>query len=119
MATARKTPVKRPASVSDASGATKRTRGAQLNTNTQKIDGVRAATGRKTPVKDAVVAGKATRSAALKAAKPEKAARPNGAARPSKAATGEAETLPAKGNGRAVGAEAGGAQALVPEHGEV
>jgi len=113
MATARKTPVKRPASVSDASGAAKRTRGAQTKANTQKIDGAGATVGRKT-----------ARSAALKAAKPGTATpgtatRLNGAARPSKAGTEEAEASPAKGNGRAVAGDGANAQALVAERGEV
>ncbi|SAK62755.1 HhH-GPD superfamily base excision DNA repair protein [Caballeronia hypogeia] len=106
MATARKTPVKRPASVSDAPGATKRPRSAQMKTNTQKIDGASATAGRKTAVRRA-------------AAVSDKAARPNGAARPSKAGTEEAGASPAKGNGRAVAGAGASAQALVPEHGEV
>jgi len=119
MATARKAPVKRPASVSDASGATKRTRGAQTKTNTQKIDGASATVGRKTALKRAAIGAKPTRSAALKAAKPEAAARLNGAARASKAGTEEAEALPAKGNGRAVAGDGANAQTLVAERGEV
>ncbi|SAL56108.1 HhH-GPD superfamily base excision DNA repair protein [Caballeronia cordobensis] len=115
MATARKTPVKRPASVSDASGAMKRTRGAQTKTNTQKIDGAIAASGRKTTIV------KPAKSAALKAAKPETATRVNGVARSSKAGTEEAEALPLKGNGRAVAGDGANAQAIVPDtqHGEV
>ncbi|SPB16822.1 HhH-GPD superfamily base excision DNA repair protein [Caballeronia novacaledonica] len=108
MATARKTPVKRPASVSDASGAAKRTRVAQTKANTQKIDGASATGSRKT-----------AKGVALKAAKPEKAARLNGVARPSKAGTEEAEASPAKGNGRAVAGDGANAQALVAERGEV
>ncbi|SAK40082.1 HhH-GPD superfamily base excision DNA repair protein [Caballeronia calidae] len=118
MATARKAPVKRPASVSDASGATKRTRGAHTKTNAasnaQKIDGVSTATGRPTAVKRAGAGMKPTRSAALKAPKPEATARLNGAARASKAGTEEAEASPAKGSGRAVAAGAS-AQVLVPD----
>ncbi|SAK80602.1 HhH-GPD family protein [Caballeronia fortuita] len=119
MATARKAPVKRPASVSDASGATKRTRGAQTKTNTQKIDGAATAVGRKTAVKRAGLGAKPARGAALKAAKPEAAARLNGASRASKAGTEEAEASPLKGNGRAVAGDGANAQALVAERGEV
>ncbi|BAN23538.1 endonuclease III domain-containing protein [Caballeronia insecticola] len=122
MATARKTPVKRPASVSDASGATKKTRGAQMKTNTQKIDGAGAATGRKTALKRAGAGSKPAASVALKAAskapikaeKPESSARLNGAARASKG-TEEAEASPARGNSRAVAADGASAQALVPD----
>ncbi|CCD39994.1 HhH-GPD base excision DNA repair familyprotein,Probable 3-methyladenine DNAglycosylase/8-oxoguanine DNA glycosylase [Candidatus Paraburkholderia kirkii UZHbot1] len=115
MATARKAPVKRPVSVSDASGATKRTRGAQMKTktNSQKIDGV--ASGRKTAVKHAGVGGKPAKSAALKAAKPETAGRLNGASRASKSGTEEAGASPVKGDGHAVSADTPNAQALVPD----
>ena len=119
MATARKTPVKRPASVSDASGAAKRTRGAQTKADTQQIDGAGATGGRKTALKRGAAGAKPARSAALKAAKPETAARLNGAARPSNAGTEEAEASPAKGNGRAVAGDGANAQALVAERGEV
>ncbi|MDR5765534.1 MULTISPECIES: endonuclease III domain-containing protein [unclassified Caballeronia] len=110
MATARKTPVKRPASVSDASGATKRASSAQTKVNTQKIDGAGAAAGK---------TAKPARSVALKPAKPETATRLNGAARASKAGTEEAEASPAKGNGRAIAGDGARAQALVAERGEV
>ncbi|WP_321794564.1 DNA repair protein [Caballeronia sp. J97] len=119
MATARKAPVKRPASVSDASGATKRTRSAQTKETTQKIDGAGATGGRKAAVKRAGVGAKPARSAVLKATKPEAAARLNGVARTSKAGTEEAEASPPKGNGRAVGGDGASAQALVAERGEV
>jgi DNA-3-methyladenine glycosylase II len=118
MATARKTPVKRPASVSDASGATKRTRGAEMKTNTQKIDGAGATSGRKTAVKRAGAGAKPARGAAVKDAKvanSDKIARLNGVARASKAGTEEAEASPAKGNGRAVAADGANAQSLVAD----
>ncbi|MFM0323048.1 DNA-3-methyladenine glycosylase family protein [Caballeronia glebae] len=117
MATARKTPVKRPASVSDVSGATKRTRSAQTKADTQQIDGA-GATGKAAATR-AGVGAKLGRSAALKATKPETAAHLNGAARASKAGTEEAEASPAKGNGRAIAGDGASAQALVAERGEV
>ncbi|SAK54315.1 HhH-GPD superfamily base excision DNA repair protein [Caballeronia catudaia] len=115
MATARKTPVKRPASVSDASGATKRPRSAQAKTTTQKIDGVVAGSERNTAMKRTAAGVKPARSAALKAAKPETATRLNGAARASRAGTEEAEASPVKGNGRAVAGDGANAQAIVPD----
>src|ERR1700761_4083559 len=98
MATARKTPVKRLASArSNASPATKKTRGAQTGTSKQKTDDT-TTTGRKTTVKR-------TASARL-----------NGEAKPaSHAHTEEAEAAPQKGNGRAVTADGVSAQKLVPD----
>jgi DNA-3-methyladenine glycosylase II len=120
MATARKAPVKRPASVSDASRATKRTRGAQAETHTQNIDG--AVNGRKTPVKRAGAgrAPEAAASASAKGARPATSARPNGAARASKASATEASAteagaISAKGNGRAIAGHGANAQALVAD----
>jgi DNA-3-methyladenine glycosylase II len=107
MATARKTPVKRPASVSDAPRATKRTRAAQTETHAhthaqqakadaRKIDGAGAVNGRKVALKRADGAKPAID--ATRAAKAARPARANGAA---------------KANGRA--AEDANAQALVPD----
>ncbi len=108
MATARKTPAKRPASVSDASGATKRTRSAQT-ANTQRSMAQVQRCGRKTALRRATMGAKPTRSAARQ---PKAAARVNRAARAS-SGHGEAEALPAKGNGRAVAGDGASAQALV------
>ncbi|KIG04680.1 DNA-3-methyladenine glycosylase family protein [Caballeronia concitans] len=122
MATARKTPVKRPASGSAASLATKRARGAQAEPTTQKTNGGTQTTARKTALKRA----NATRAAQKRTAGDglSGARRGNGEdvpARASKARTVEAEALPAKGNGRATAGDAANAQALVAdkEHGEV
>ncbi|MDR5804581.1 MULTISPECIES: DNA-3-methyladenine glycosylase [unclassified Caballeronia] len=125
MATARKTPVKRPASVRNASPATKRTRGEQATTSTLKSDGARAS------------AQKAVKRAALKrsdgtrlngvsredvkadAKTDTKAIR--AAARVTKTRSEEAEASPVKANGRAHAGDATNAQALVAdkERGEV
>ncbi|WP_244815730.1 DNA-3-methyladenine glycosylase [Caballeronia sp. Lep1P3] len=116
MATARKTPVKRPASASAASPATKRARGAQLKSTTLKADsattparGKRAASG--DTAEDA--------GTALNGAR-----RGNGedvSARASKTRIDEARAPRAKGNGRAARDDAAHAQSLVAdkEHGEV
>ena len=117
MATARKTPVKRPASGSAASPATKRARGAQPESTTQKSNGATTATARKTAAKRAISLRAASDSVSS-------ARRGNGedvSARTSKPRSVEAEAQPAKGNGRAVAADAANAQALVAdtEHGEV
>ncbi|KMQ80254.1 DNA-3-methyladenine glycosylase II [Candidatus Burkholderia pumila] len=105
MATARKTPVRRPASGSAASPATKRASGARTKTTTQKIDGANSATttARKSIVKTAASAHGVD-------------------ARASKRGSEEAESTPLKGNGRAVSVNNAGAQKLVvdPQHqGEV
>jgi DNA-3-methyladenine glycosylase II len=84
MATARKTPVKRPASGSAASSATKRARGAVSKTTTQKIDGATTTTGRKIAQKRVAASSNATvkRSAGTRG-------------------NAEAGTATLKGNGRA------------------
>ncbi|MDR5757481.1 DNA-3-methyladenine glycosylase [Caballeronia sp. LZ035] len=109
MATARKTPVKRPASVSDASRAMKRTRVArtethvdgQAATDTRKIDGAGAVNGRKSALKRADGGKPAIDVTRAAKAAP---ARTNGAAGSARAA---------KANGRA--ADDPHAQALVPD----
>ncbi|MDR5854838.1 DNA repair protein [Caballeronia sp. LZ062] len=114
MATARKTPVKRPASGSAASPATKRTRGAQLNASTQ-TESASAAAPRKTAVKRA---SKETASAKVNGAR-----RVNGedvVARTSKAAIVPAPAPRAKSSGRASASVAANVQSLVAEkEGEV
>ncbi|KMY86700.1 DNA-3-methyladenine glycosylase II [Candidatus Paraburkholderia calva] len=103
MATARKTPVRRPASGSAAPSATKRARGAVSKTTTQKIDGA-TTTGRKTVHKRVVAAssnatvkrGVATRGSAY--------------ARAGKTGSVEAGAAPLKANGRAISSEGAGAQ---------
>ncbi|WP_250472596.1 DNA-3-methyladenine glycosylase [Caballeronia sp. GAFFF1] len=115
MATARKTPVKRPASGSAASPATKRTRGAQLNATTQ-TESASTAASRKTAVKRA---SKETAGAHVNGER-----RVNGelvSARTSKADIVPAPAPRAKGNGRASASDAANAQSLVAdkEPGEV
>lgn len=107
MATARKTPVKRPASVSDAPRAIKRTRVARTETHvegqaaadTRKIDGAGAVNGRKSALKRAD-GGKPPIDVTRDVTRAAKAARPNGAAGHARAA---------KANGRAAD------DALVPD----
>ncbi len=105
MATARKTPVKRPASGSAAAPATKRASSAQSKTTTQKIDGAThdgaATTGRKTATKRV--------SASSKITVKRSASRGNSA---SKAGSEEAEAAPLKANGHAIASDAG-AQSMV------
>ncbi|KMZ13066.1 DNA-3-methyladenine glycosylase II [Candidatus Burkholderia humilis] len=103
MATARKTPVKRPASASSASHATKGSRGAQVKTTTQKNDGASTTSVRKTAAKRVSAADKASK--AIKHV--------NGVDALAKASTIEAEATPLKANGRAVSAEGASAQNLV------
>ncbi|KND62048.1 DNA-3-methyladenine glycosylase II [Candidatus Burkholderia verschuerenii] len=101
MATARKTPVKRPASGSAASSATKRARNAVSKTTTQKIDGATTTTGRKIAQK---------RVAASSHATVKRGAGTRGNA--------EAGAAPLKANGRAVasdGAAAGSSHSLVAD----
>ncbi|MDR5738060.1 DNA-3-methyladenine glycosylase [Caballeronia sp. LZ016] len=117
MATARKTPVKRPASGSAASPATKRARAAQSESTTQRSNGATTATARKSAAKRAI----STRSAGDGVSSARRGNGEDIGARASKARTVEAEMLPAKGNGRAVAGDAAHAQTLVAdkEHGEV
>jgi DNA-3-methyladenine glycosylase II len=104
MATARKTPVKRPASGSAAPSATKRTRGAASKTTTQKIDGATTTTGRKIAHKRVAASSNATvrrgSAAELRAAK---------------SGSEEAQAAPLKGNGRAVAPDGAAAQSLVAD----
>lgn len=112
MATARKTPVKRPASGSAASPATKRASSAQSKTTTRKIDGAThdgaATTGRKTATKRV--------SASSKITVKRSASHGNSAAdaRASKAGSEEAEASPLKTNGRAIASDAS-AQSMVAD----
>ncbi|MDR5809407.1 DNA-3-methyladenine glycosylase [Caballeronia sp. LZ019] len=117
MATARKTPVKRPAPGSAASPATKRARAAQSESTTQRSNGATTATARKSAAKRAI----STRSAGDGVSSARRGNGEDIGARASKARTVEAEMLPAKGNGRAVAGDAAHAQTLVAdkEHGEV
>jgi DNA-3-methyladenine glycosylase II len=94
MATARKTPVRRPASGSAASPATKRARNAQVKTTTQKIDGATTTTGRKSAVSKTSKAHAGTAGTRL-----------NGADAPARQ----------KGNGRAVAVDNASAQTLVAD----
>jgi DNA-3-methyladenine glycosylase II len=112
MATARKTPVKRPASASSASPASKGSRGAQVKTTTQKIDGSTTTSVRKTAAKRVSAADTASR--AVK--------RANGVDALAKTQTIEAEATPLKGNGRVLSSDGASAQKLVADaahHGEV
>ncbi|VXC22201.1 HhH-GPD family protein [Burkholderia sp. 8Y] len=116
MATARKTPVKRPASGSAASPATKRARGAQLKASTQ-TESASTATPRKTAVTRA--ASKETAGAQLNGTR-----RINGedvSAHTSKAAIVPMPAPRAKGSGRASASDAANGQSLVAdkEQGEV
>jgi len=118
MATARKTPVKRPASGSAASPATKRARGAQLKSDTLKTENASTATRRKAAVKRAAPNGAAAGAGS------NGARRGNGedvSARASSESARAPKAGSAKGNGRASPGDAVKAQSLVAdkEHGEV